>query len=798
MASYLAVANGAMKLSNRAYAKDVSRNLAEMGLERALRSFNANTFSSWTLSGTTATRTLDSSNTSSLASSNFGSSGLTASVKLRVDNYDASQLNAVWSSSTNYQTNDLVASGGSWYRCLIPNSNKTPSSNNTYWVVEQSPVNWMWLSSHAYSSEDIVYYKSSWYRCISAHTSSASILPTNTSYWTNIPNLYGAYNGSTYYYVNDTIYYSPLSTWIYCTIAGTGGGSWNYAPISWRWRSSNPYAVGDIVYYAGVWYTCSTAHTSGSSFDSSKWTNNQTSSFLSSTNALFNWNSSSIKYNPSDVVYYSVTSQWYRCIASHTSSGSITPSNTTYWINAPLYSTAWDSGCQYSQYDRVRYNGVWYLSLQNSNYGQNPSTATTYWIGADTTNSSYTWNSSTSYSAGDYRCYGRVWYKCLSAGTNKTPNNSSNWTSTWSNSWNVTTGAPVIYAEGRVTLPDGSATVATQLRAIVQPASLFPNAIGATGAISANSGGTVDSYDSNLGTYASQTGSSTNYSAVIASTYGSDTAITLSSTTVKGYLAAPSNSTTPFAPLYSTGGSVKGYSSPASPSIDKAQISRSPYVPQFDTVPGGSDGLATNWTAAYKGNSLSLSSTTVIGIPGARTPVRYYYNGNLTIGGSSIQYLNINGPVILYVNGDLFITDSSSIGRINVGSTGSAEIHVAGAFKADAGGEGILSYNTDPKSLIIISDSTSTTSSFYSEGVNPLYGVIYAPYSTSTNGYYNNNNSTNIYGAVSASKITYSGANMNIHYDTSLRYAMLPGVDQPFTITDWRELTDPNEQANMP
>ena len=117
---------------------------------------------------------------------------------------------------------------------------------------------------------------------------------------------------------------------------------------------------------------------------------------------------------------------------------------------------------------------------------------------------------------------------------------------------------------------------------------------------------------------------------------------------------------------------------------------------------------------------------------------------------------------------------------------------------ADAGGEGILSNTADPKSLIIICDTTSTSTHFYSEGVNDLYGVIYVPYSTSTTGYYNDNTNTEIFGAVSASKITYSGANLNIHYDTSLRYATFGGVDQPYAITEWRELTDSSEQVTLP
>src|SRR5205814_1328894 len=109
-------------------------------------------------------------------------------------------------------------------------------------------------------------------------------------------------------------------------------------------------------------------------------------------------------------------------------------------------------------------------------------------------------------------------------------------------------GAPVIYAEGTIAIP-GSASIKTQLRAVVAPAPLFPNAVAANSStITANSGGTVDSYDStsgttgsqgggttvggfsNSGTYAGQVGTSTNYSAVIASTYSSGTAITLTST----------------------------------------------------------------------------------------------------------------------------------------------------------------------------------------------------------------------------------------------------------------------------
>jgi hypothetical protein len=86
---------------------------------------------------------------------------------------------------------------------------------------------------------------------------------------------------------------------------------------------------------------------------------------------------------------------------------------------------------------------------------------------------------------------------------------------------------------------------------------------------------------------------------------------------------------------------------------------------------------------------------------------------------------------------------------------------------------------------------------YFSEGVNPLHGVVYIPYSKSNNGFFNDNNNTQIYGAVSANNITYSGANLNVHYDTSLRYATFGGVDQPWTVTESRELPA-TEQATMP
>jgi len=948
LAGYIAVCSRAMNLSNRTFQTNLSKQLAEVGVDEALRAFNKNNWADWSSSGTAADWTVSGTAATcnlTFPAGKFGQ-GVTGSVKIRIDNYNANQLDSTWSSSATYRINDLVGYNGTWYRSLRNNStNQTPSTTSLTWWVP-NPMPWTWSSDRTYSQYEMVNYKGIWYRCITtppvsagtttyapqvplpaatywtpiptqrawnasvaydlydvvaytnpttgditlyrcltAHTSTASFSTDSANWSNNVQTVSLAWNSGTIYTRGSIVYYigGSINRWYYCRQSGTSSTAPSADTTMWApmWYDVSPaaanpaadtivvgtkYYLGDYVYYGGSWYRCTTAHTYAS-WVAGNWTSTNANPYLqlfyfgpsslsTASNSIFfyagnlwyryvgaytlaltggmhTWNSSSINYNVGDAVYYSTNSRWYRCILAHTSSGSILPTNTTYWSTAPLRSNQWDSNRVYNQNDTVFHNGTWYLSLQSSHYGQTPTTASsihwaaapsqltawesgriynlntvvsysgtwyrcilthtssgsilptngTYWAVA--TGAAFQWDSLTAYSAGAYCSYGGVWYLCLSGNTGQTPNNTTYWSAV---------GAPVVYAEGSVTFADGTST-RTQVRSTIAPAPLFPNAVAATTTINANSGGTVDSYDSTTGTYASQVNSSSNYSAVVAAGSTSGTAVTLSSTAVRGYVAAPSSSTSPYAPLFSSGGSVKGLSSPASPNIDLTRISRSPYIPQFTTLPSG--GLATTWANVPKGTAMSISYITNLGTPGDTTPSRYYYNGDLTVGNGSLNILRINGPVILYINGDLNITDSGSIGRIEIASTGSAEIHVAGEFMASAAGEGILNYTANPKSVIIISDTTSTNTHYYSEGVNPFYGVIYIPYSTSTTGYFNDNNNANIYGAVSANEITYSGANLNVHYDTSLRYTTFGGVDQPYTVTEWRELLA-TEQATMP
>jgi hypothetical protein len=97
----------------------------------------------------------------------------------------------------------------------------------------------------------------------------------------------------------------------------------------------------------------------------------------------------------------------------------------------------------------------------------------------------------------------------------------------------------------------------------------------------------------------------------------------------------------------------------------------------------------------------------------------------------------------------------------------------------------------------LICDSAASDNQFYTDGDNDFYGVIYMPNTAHASGFFCDNSNVEIYGAVAAKKITYSGGDMNVHYDTSLRYATFGGVEQPFTISEWRELPV-TEQATMP
>jgi len=150
LAAFLAVSKQAMTLSNNQSAAGISRQLAEMGVERALWAFNRNDWTGWTLNGTTATRTI------TFPSSKYGTGGIVGTIKLRIDDYNVTSLGATWTTATVYAVNDLVGRNGLWYRCLAAHtasaSNQPPNLN--YWANEGVP--WQWNNATTYAQEDVV------------------------------------------------------------------------------------------------------------------------------------------------------------------------------------------------------------------------------------------------------------------------------------------------------------------------------------------------------------------------------------------------------------------------------------------------------------------------------------------------------------------------------------------------------------------------------------------------------------------------------------------------------------------
>lgn len=751
LSSYLAISSQAMRLSNRSFQTDLSRQLAEAGLEQALAAFNANDWTGWTIAGTTASRTV------TFASTKYGGVNVTGSFKLRVDNYNAFHLDATWVGGTSYQIGDLVGRNGLWYRCVQNHSSsQTPNgmANLEYWAPE--PVGWKWRSNGSYANEAVVNYNGTWYR---STASSNNNTPTGAQ-WTSIGYL-GPLQAS--HSNGDIIYFADNNTWY------RRQGGWNNdSRISWQWENGNTYSFNDLVYRRASgstfsWYRYINANpSSGNALTNSSYWENGISG------AMWAW-SATADYNPGDVVYRS--GSWYRCLRAHDNQQ---PPNTTYWSNSPAGTSAWLTGRTYAVDSVVQHNGTWY---RNTGSTTNTPPASP-WISAATP----TWNSATAYSAGNHVAYGGVWYRCLSAHTNQTPNHATYWTAV---------AAPVVYSEGIATLPDGPA-VRTQLRANVAAAPLFPNALAATDTVSLGTTSLVDSYDSAAGTYAAQAAIANNpeiFKAVVAGTRssGMQDSVVLSSATVKGYAAAPGSSSTPAVPkvayaasakLQNVDGTVTSPDSTAT-NVDLTRISRSPYIPQLSiqTVVGG--------TELPDDNGITL------GTPGATTPSVYFFDGDLDMNNAS-ENITINGPVVLTIDGYLRIRSSTSA-RIRITATGSLRLHVARDLRLESSGGGIDNQTLDPKNLVVLLTRSGNDNFEISCPTQPFYGVVYLPNSGSN---LSVADGVEVYGAISAQNVSLNGS-ASLHYDTSLRHFAVPGVEPAYVITDWRELGT-SERATLP
>ena len=685
-----------------------------------------------------------------------------------------------------YVIGDYVFESSTWYRCLVEHVSDPSFATDlaaARWTTNNSlpSISWGWRSStpipnNRFNYNRIVYYSASgagtWYRCTSAHNNSPLILPT--------------------------------------------GGSWeNALTDSFVWSAAANYNIADEVFRSGSWYRCIQAHLNQGPPNATFWSTAPLNSPAWDPGIRTNfWSSTAVPYKVGDPVFYSIDGNWYRCILAHPSSVAIVPTNTTYWATTtnPM------PGRQYAIDDMVTYGGIWYRCRAAHN-GSSPVTSTTNWDSA--ANATFNWTTTTAYTTASRVVYGGVWYRCVLANTNIAPGNATYW---------IAMGAPVVYAEGTATLIRETVPLRTQFRANVAPAPLVPNAVAGTTTLTISGAGTVDSYDGQRGTYPSQT---PGFSAVLAAGQTTGTAATITNTRVHGYVAVPSSSTAPHAPLASFGGSAVVAGTTTDTTVDQRRVSRSPFIPQFDTLPEPTSSPVTSRLASAmaansgagnfpRGTSIDasdLSSATndflILGTAGATTPSRYFFNandgyitGNLNLGNPTtynLREITIVGPVILYVNGYLRIRGGTTIGNagiIDIKSTGSLELHCA-YLRTYSSSHGLNNRTLDSSKLTIIADSAVNTTTSLDNGSSTVggtnrdfYGVIYAPNTTATLGL-DIRTGTQIYGAISAREVTFS-AEANVHYDTTLRSTAIPGVERAFLLTDWRELTNPAERVSLP
>ncbi|MBI5768846.1 MAG: hypothetical protein HZA93_13695 [Verrucomicrobia bacterium] len=333
---------------------------------------------------------------------------------------------------------------------------------------------------------------------------------------------------------------------------------------------------------------------------------------------------------------------------------------------------------------------------------------------------------------------------------------------------------------GTTTLDDGSTTSRT-LTSTSSKAPLFVNAVAATaarttstGSVSFSSGGTVDSYDSALGTYASQTPT---YSAILASsaTAPDSATIALVNAQVKGYAA----SNYPDLPSFSTSATLRGPSTPLTTKIDTARISTSPYQPLFSILTPSGAGTTVSSPAA--------GTTLTLGVAGETTP-RLYYCNSIDLKAANTKIV-VNGPVQLVITGSgsfyVGLNGGNNTTLVQISSTGSLEVFTGGDIAIYKGG--ISNLTLDPKKCAIYGTWTGTAPDMNT--ATAFHGVVYLPYAD-----FKVISNNAIYGSIVANKVVFSGGSPVVHYDVNLRDVSATdfrGLEQPYAVSNWRETTNP-------
>ncbi len=606
LTAHLAVSQQASRLAHRNYADGLSRQLAEMGLERALWAFNRNDWSGWKIDGTTAYFT------HTFQADKFGGNGIIGTFKVRLDDYHVTQLGASWSSGQTYVLGDLVGYNGIWYRCLTGHTGHASRQppNRNFWAEEGTQ--WEWGIGLAYKTQDLVNRNGVWYRAKSNHNATAGNAPPNPTFWDTID---AFYTSAPWPYPSEGILHTNLGNnsgiddWAQLRSPST----WNWAaPISWRWRDGVTYTFNDFVNYEGIWYRCTTTHTS-------TWSNEpiDNNSPWRRVESQWAW-SSTENYKINDVVYRG--GRWYRCLIAHSNQQ---PPNTTYWSDTPLATIAWSRTRSYAVNSIVSHGGTWYRCIQSHTDREPPNT--TYWTPAP------------------------VIYVEGSA---------------------AIPGRQAVTTQLRATLG-----VASLFPNAVAASERVNFSSGTTGGLIDSYDATAGDYNQTSAPFSASSPNRTAL-ATLAGGNASSNAVMFTQGTLQGYVAAPPAVTPPHNPqaAFGSGAIVRGGSTGSG--VDNSRISRSPYIPRhsLQSVTGGTTlsvssnstttigtpGATTPSIYVINGN-LDLNSGGLLRIIG---PVVLNVKGRLYTNGGLIE-ISQTGSATIHFSGQLYVGSSTSSGIDN-------------------------------------------------------------------------------------------------------------------------------------
>lgn len=232
-----------------------------------------------------------------------------------------------------------------------------------------------------------------------------------------------------YDYVKDDVIRVGGSSFV-CITGHTSGVAFAGDSLKWEkmqegilfrnaWTPTTIFETNDIVVYGGVAYIVTTAHTSTSTFDISKF-----DTLVKGFDYKGAWTDVTL-YKLNDLVKFGPNI--YLCSVSHTSAGAFNLANFQLFVPGLEFEDGWNAGTNYQPGDIATYGGYVYIS-KTIHTNAVPSTSTADWdILTTGFNLTGVWSSAQSYRVGDLVQYGGNVYEAILDNINFPATNVTYW-----------------------------------------------------------------------------------------------------------------------------------------------------------------------------------------------------------------------------------------------------------------------------------------------------------------------------------------------------------------------------------